>query len=608
VSESITPVLLSAIPYVLRERDDWVNYKLPSKQPVPAIGRSTLSFAVACDRDPHHVGFVFHAQNPYAGIDIDADTSLELKELLLRRAEELGAYRETSIGGRGMHIIGHGALVRGISKASTPQKVEAYSTGRYFTVTGRGEGSPEVSIQPLLDHLEGLRSERATPGSKGSATTTKWADSYVDALDYIDPDCNYATWLEVGMGLRAAGAPFSVWDEWSAQSSAKYPGTENCRAKWGSFKREGITLASVLHHAREGGWGTAKASDFPLVDEAEVEETTNPWRAHSVLASSLVGEPPHREWAWDQWLPLGVVTGLAGPPGVAKSTLALQLCVHCATGTAYLGDQMAPGPAVFLTVEDDIAELHRRYHRICDALFLLPHEVEDLHLVSATDLHTQLVTVNRDGVTLRTKRMTALRDWLAEVKPRIVVLDLVGDFWGGNENSRAEVSDYVRFHLGRLAAQINTSIIAISHPSVASMADGRGFSGSTAWVGSFRSAITMLPAPDGRGSIVLSRIKANYATLDEAELRWHQGYIMELSRETRDAEERARLLTYLDRTPWDEWHGIRALAQHWHARERIVRPIVAEMVERGWLEARRHGGAAQWRRTEVFAERGGERG
>lgn len=63
-------------------------------------------------------------------------------------------------------------------------------------------------------------------------------DTWKDILGYLDPDCDMATWLHVGMGLHHEfdGSPigFKLWYEWSC-GSPKSESVGNWDAKWKSF-------------------------------------------------------------------------------------------------------------------------------------------------------------------------------------------------------------------------------------------------------------------------------------------------------------------------------------------------------------------------------------
>lgn len=611
---SPTATRLEGIPECLRGEPVWVNYDA-NKVPKPRITSELLTFEAASKRKPARIGYVFRAKYGRSGIDLDADTHADTATRLLDWARSLGAYIERSLSGQGWHIIGRGALQgAGVGKRSTPYRVEAYSQGRYFTVTGQGDGDPDVSVQPLLDWIESYR-ETSQGSPRGNGETDALWDPAVHqgALDAVSADCDYDTWIRVGMALHAGGAGLEVFDAWSATALERYPpgGIHELESHWRSFrtKPDGVTLDTLLWMAREAGYGEGSVEDFDVLPEIDVnppkptqtDETTsktdetrpNPWENRFVAAHTLVTEPPVRSWAWDQWLPHGVVTGLAGPPGIAKSTFALQLAVHHCLGLALLGAAAGPGAVAYVTVEDDLAELHRRFHQICHATFTEPRNVPGLYLAPVIDVDTTLVHIDRDG---KAKvRIKALRECLIKIKARVLVLDLIGDFWDGNENARAEVSAYVRQLLGRLASHLDLAILAISHPSKATT---DGFSGSTAWLGSYRSAITMERIEE-TDSIQVSRVKANYAGLDASEVRWTNGYLVEIPQAERQATQTARRLAMTTRLPADVWVGIDGLRERWNVSRREARQLADAMVEADQLEQRRHAGAEQWKVTQT---------
>lgn len=78
----------------------------------------------------------------------------------------------------------------------------------------------------------------------------------LDALKWIDPsECNYKTWLDIGMALKAEGMDISAWDEWSSQD--KQPGRYDpsvIAEKWKSFRRQGITGGTIFHLAAAAGY------------------------------------------------------------------------------------------------------------------------------------------------------------------------------------------------------------------------------------------------------------------------------------------------------------------------------------------------------------------
>lgn len=142
------------IPEELRKRAQWVVYKLEKRNgeltKVPyipgGVGRAsstnsetwrTFEEAVQALRTGRYngVGFVFSSGDPYAGIDLDKCRDPEtgkLEEWAEKVVDDLDGYVEVSQSGRGVHIV-----VRGKAPNKKRGRVEAYSSERYFAMTGR---------------------------------------------------------------------------------------------------------------------------------------------------------------------------------------------------------------------------------------------------------------------------------------------------------------------------------------------------------------------------------------------------------------------------------------------------------------------------------------
>lgn len=97
-------------------------------------------------------------------------------------------------------------------------------------------------------------------------------DEVSEALTYISAD-DYDLWIRIGMCLKEkwAESGFVMWDHWS-QSSAKYKGTE-MRAKWNSFRGQGVTIASLFYTAMDNGYSNSVPQDWliePVYEDFEL--------------------------------------------------------------------------------------------------------------------------------------------------------------------------------------------------------------------------------------------------------------------------------------------------------------------------------------------------
>lgn len=81
-------------------------------------------------------------------------------------------------------------------------------------------------------------------------------DNLEELLDFINPSAlSYQEWCNVGMALKDAGYPVSVWDAWSARDGARYHAGE-CEKKWQSFSGSDnpVTAGTIVHMALENGY------------------------------------------------------------------------------------------------------------------------------------------------------------------------------------------------------------------------------------------------------------------------------------------------------------------------------------------------------------------
>jgi hypothetical protein len=97
------------------------------------------------------------------------------------------------------------------------------------------------------------------------------------------------TWIEVGMALKVhlGEAGKALWDRWS-RTSTKYDKRELER-QWRSFKKSGITINTLFHHALAAGWRP------PQISEAE----RTAWSAAGTFIAMLEHEDAYDSFlAW----------------------------------------------------------------------------------------------------------------------------------------------------------------------------------------------------------------------------------------------------------------------------------------------------------------------
>lgn len=87
-------------------------------------------------------------------------------------------------------------------------------------------------------------------------------EKVISALEYIDPSrLSYDEWKDVGMALKDADIPSSVFEQWSMRDPARYVQGE-AQKKYDSFRGSGITIATVFGMAKANGWNKSVDLDW----------------------------------------------------------------------------------------------------------------------------------------------------------------------------------------------------------------------------------------------------------------------------------------------------------------------------------------------------------
>ncbi len=241
---------------------------------------------------------------------------------------------------------------------------------------------------------------------------------------------------------------------------------------------------------------------------------------------------PARRWRVPHWIPDGVVTGLYGNGGLGKSLLAQQLQTSMALGQTWLGLYVEPAPSLGIYCEDALDELWRRQADINSGYGCDFDALGDANWMPRLGEENLMMTFARNGrgelTQFHTQVMTAALDFGAKA----VVVDTAADVFGGNENDRGQVRQFVSRALGSIAQAIDGSVVLCAHPSRSGLSSGEGDGGSTGWSNSLRSRLFLHapevdqeepPDPDAR---ILTRKKANYASRhDEIRMHWRNGII-----------------------------------------------------------------------------------
>jgi RecA-family ATPase len=224
-----------------------------------------------------------------------------------------------------------------------------------------------------------------------------------------------------------------------------------------------------------------------------------------------------------------------GDGGTGKSLLMQQLLTACATGSTFLGHPVTPCKVFAVFCEDDGDELGRRQAAINKASGVdFVTVATNARWISRVDSENLLMTFKGDGRGDPTVFFEQIRMQAMLFGAQLVIIDTAADTFGGNENSRSQVRQFIAL-LSRLAREIDGAVVLLAHPSRTGISE-RGDGGSTAWSNTSRSRLwlKMLGKDSDPDLRILSREKANYAGLDDAlTLQFQEGIFVNVTKPTR---------------------------------------------------------------------------
>lgn len=185
--------------------------------------------------------------------------------------------------------------------------------------------------------------------------------------------------------------------------------------------------------------------------ELDAEGTDPEAGARRFLTAAEVENLPKPEYRMEDVLVMGSLAVLYGPPGCFKSFLALAWSLSIASGFRWEGHSVVPGPVIYIAGEGSAGlgarlrawKLHNHY----------AGEVQAYFLTSPARLIDDVET---------SRLLADITDELDEMPALIVVDTLSRDLAGADENSQAEMSQYVK-NLDRIRAVTGATVLVLHH-------------------------------------------------------------------------------------------------------------------------------------------------
>ncbi|TKX87207.1 hypothetical protein EXE43_04420 [Halorubrum sp. SS5] len=201
-----TPPSADALPAALVDRDQWVCWRTqdrdgkPTKVPIipgttqfasttsPATWTEFSTAREAVTTTPvDGFGFVFTAEDPLVGVDLDDCRDPDTNTPTAWAAEildTLDSYSEVSPSGTGYHVIVRGERPEGRNRAGD---LEVYDRSRFFTVTGDHVPATPESVTAREDALATVVAAELRPDDAGTSTTAPTSDAATTSTSTESP-------------------------------------------------------------------------------------------------------------------------------------------------------------------------------------------------------------------------------------------------------------------------------------------------------------------------------------------------------------------------------------------------------------------------------------
>jgi hypothetical protein len=329
-----------------------------------------------------------------------------------------------------------------------------------------------------------------------------------DALASIAAD-QRDLWLQCGMALKAhmgeSGRP--LWDQWSRRSD-KYNERDQDKT-WRSFRRNGIGIGTLFHHARQAGWQPPKsngAANGATPGNADKPHNGSQDGRRLIVHRASDIKPVPVEWLWSGRLAKGKTTLLGGDPGVGKSQLSIFIAATISKGGQWPCEEgIAPKKSVvILCAEDGPADT------IVPRVMAAEGDVEKIEVITA-------VTNDQGGdrrIFNLSNDLDLLEDHIKKIGDvGLVIIDPVDAYIGAGVDSHKNAAvRAVLEPISELADRLGVAILAVTHFSkqAGSKAMYR-FIGSIAHVGSARVAFAVIADAENEGRALVLHAKNNLA-------------------------------------------------------------------------------------------------
>lgn len=423
------------------------------------------------------------------------------------------SYAEYSPSGEGIHGYAMGNLNNNVKSVASAEQVgiELFSTKGFVTFTGNaleivdmmGTANTVAEPSPELKALIRLRfgasaaqspddplSPESFGGVVGEQEPLGVPESLIlEALDVLDTELHYDTWLSVGMAIHheTRGEGFAIWDEWS-QRSSKYTNSDYGLYKWESFGRnpsKQVTIRSLVQLANEHGAHLSlnavtmdafeELAPLPVAEPEGAEEFQALPPDESAPPTSKMRfpvVPAHQFAVQAAWryiikgvLPMAALGVLFGESGSGKSFIMLDMCIAIARGLPWRGLRTTKGRVVYLVAEGAAGFRNR----------LIAYALH--HNLKLEDIPLDIIDTT-PNLLLKEDALDVCKSIIASgIRPSLVVIDTFAQAMAGaNENASDDMGKALA-HCKGMHKALGAMIVLVHHSGKDASKGARGWSG-----------------------------------------------------------------------------------------------------------------------------------
>jgi hypothetical protein len=436
-----------------------------------------------------NVGIATGATSGFFAVDCDSQEAFDELNSLITLPKTL-----TVKTGRGYHLYFKCDPTNIIKNGTNLRKnIDLKTDGGY--VAGIGSVHANGTVYKFINPLEEiaaapqelydlLKKEKIEPNlnfeeppkRKLFFTSEGWSEAQIEQhLSHINPDCDYDTWVKVGMALHQEGVSFHVFDNWSRRGN-KYDGSTG--AKWKSFhKGGGISYGTVVALAQQGGWKHERAarsegakqeySNKEGFNEETGETKEQPSTLYYIPAKDIKINLEDKTLIKDV-IGQQELSVIYGESNCGKTFFMTDLSMHIARGINWRDKRVSPGGVMYAALEG-ARGMSGRFVAYCTK-----HNIENPNFPFAImpcglDFYSEKSNIN-EFIDMIKRSQDDIGD------PKLIVIDtLARAMAGGDENSGQDMGKLV-YYSDIIRAETKAHLSFIHHSGKNKALGARGHS------------------------------------------------------------------------------------------------------------------------------------